>query len=68
MSNKSRGVLCPSCATYVSRASYERDGCWRCNEEAERLSDDLDFEKFYDLPEAERWRRVWNAIKGGSSK
>ena len=56
-------VRCPNCHTSQSRGEYERDGCWWCNKEAERLSDDLDFEEFYDLPEADRWRQVWDVIK-----
>ena len=59
----SKKIRCPNCHTQVRELDYLCNGCFNCNAHSKKLADDIAFEEFYDLPKAQRWRMVWNAIK-----
>jgi hypothetical protein len=57
-----RHVNCPTCGSRCSASRFESDGCWSCNDRAERALVEASFEKFMEMDEQERWRLVFDAM------
>ena len=58
----SKRINCPTCGAICNANTFAREGCWSCKQDSQQIIADAEFALFMELPEEERWRKLFERI------